>query len=283
MFTLFKSFRLTNVVSMLFLLIGFRVFYYHHFVQVGLANFNHNTIEFTLFVLSIGLITSAGYLVNDILDQKTDAINHPQKQLAFSNKKLWLLYFFINTLAILIIFALTISSTVRWILLLAIVLLFMYSYFFQKLPLIGNISIAFLAGLLPILYYYYDATTSPLLLQTVYLYAGIAFGITLLRELIKDKQDKQGDKIAGYKTIPILLSSRWFMVFFFGLSICFMIGYYWLIRVYSITIITQHKIWYLTYILFFLALFFTSKNKIDLASLCLKLVLFTGVLLLYFL
>ena len=93
---LLKSFRLLNVFSMLLLLVGLKVFNYHSFVQGGNYVFLRSTTAFIFFLMTVGLISIAGYLVNDIVDVEVDKINRPNKRLAFSKNILWGIYIFLN-------------------------------------------------------------------------------------------------------------------------------------------------------------------------------------------
>jgi 4-hydroxybenzoate polyprenyltransferase len=158
------------------------------------------------YLLGVVFIMSGGYLINDYFDYKTDSINKPNKP-HFANRNTYLILFSIlNVVAILIsLYCAEFKgfSSVPFVFTLAIALLWMYSYLLQVLPLIGNLTIAFLVILLYIpLKDGYESTA----LTNAFM--GLSFMITLARELIKDMEDKKGDKLAGYKTLPILVGDH---------------------------------------------------------------------------
>lgn len=149
--------------------------------------------------LAAALITAGGNVINDIFDIETDKIAHPDRVLVngtLSKKEAALFYNLLNAIAI--ILATGISIQVLLIALLSIILLFVYSKFLKKLPLIGNFVIAFLTGLAFI--YGGFVSNNPV---TAVIPAIFAFLINFIREVVKDIQDIEGDKSANLKTFPI--------------------------------------------------------------------------------
>lgn len=83
-------------------------------------------------------------------------------------------------------------------------LLWLYSNQLKRLPLVGNFTVALLTGAsIWIVGYYYQQ--SELLVLT---YAIFAFFLNLIREIIKDIEDRQGDRKHGCKTLPIVIGFR---------------------------------------------------------------------------
>jgi len=160
---------------------------------------NFNYLIAILAGLSAGFTASAGNIINDIFDLKIDKINRPDRPLPsgkLSNKEALALYFiflllsfimswFINLPAFLIVAATSF-------------LLFLYSKFLKRIPLAGNIVVAFLTGLVFI--YGGIAVENP---AAAIIPASFAFLINFIREIVKDIQDVKGDKNAGLKTFPI--------------------------------------------------------------------------------
>ena len=160
---------------------------------------------YMLFLSSICItfIMMYGNMLNDYLDMKSDMISHPSRPLP--QKKINLKY-----LRLSIVFCLTCSillsfyfnhNTFMFLLLIIIPLLTTYNFYFKGLPLIGNMIIA-------------------LLLSSVFLFIEIAltntinitiipsmfvFGLSLIREVVKDMHDIDGDKNKKFKTLPIVL------------------------------------------------------------------------------
>jgi 4-hydroxybenzoate polyprenyltransferase len=96
----------------------------------------------------------------------------------------------------------------------AILLLWFYSVRFKKSFLVGNILISLLVAWTIIIFFL--SKINPLDLvkgeeirqarfyQLCSLYAGFAFLSTMARELIKDIEDREGDRRHGCKTLPIV-------------------------------------------------------------------------------
>jgi len=154
---------------------------------------------YLLVPLSASLIAAAGNVINDIYDIETDRISHPERVLVLGNldiKRAWLLNFLLNTTAVFI--TLFISKTLLVIAVLTIVLLYFYSTHLQKLPLIGNITVAILTGAA----FLYGGVAVDNISSAI-IPAVFAIMINLIRELVKDTQDMEGDLKNGYQTFPI--------------------------------------------------------------------------------
>lgn len=87
-----------------------------------------------------------------------------------------------------------------------------YNLYFKKKIVIGNILIALLcAAALQI----FDIALDTNLI----LISGLIFTATLLRELVKDKEDEYPDKACGYKTLAIVSPQRYFCAILISLSL----------------------------------------------------------------
>ncbi|HMN23202.1 MAG TPA: geranylgeranylglycerol-phosphate geranylgeranyltransferase [Ignavibacteriaceae bacterium] len=172
-------------------------------VVVAILISAQHQIELTKIILvslSAALIAAAGNIVNDIYDIETDKVSHPNRVLAqglLSKKEAVFLYNFFNVIAI--ILASRISDYLIVIVLFTIILLYVYSAYLKKLPLVGNIVIAFITGLAFI--YGGFAADNP---NGAIVPAVFAFLINLIREIVKDIQDIEGDSKLSFKTFPIL-------------------------------------------------------------------------------
>lgn len=149
--------------------------------------------------LAASLTAAAGNIINDIFDIETDKISHPNRVLVkgfISRREAWALYFSLNIVSVII--ALYLSLTLFIVVLSAIFLLYIYSVSLKRLPLIGNITISFTTGLAFI--YGGLAADNPV---GAVIPAVFAFLINLIRELVKDIQDIDGDSKQNFKTFPI--------------------------------------------------------------------------------
>lgn len=157
--------------------------------------------------ISIGttLITAAGYIINDYYDVKIDVINRPQSvviERIISRKQAIIAHSVISTLALLI--GISVSIQLFVIFMLSTLLLWWYSNYLKKKPFWGNLSIASLSATsVLVMAVAYNKNTTPL-----YFYSTLIFTITLIREIIKDMEDLNGDKAYGCKTLPIVFGIR---------------------------------------------------------------------------
>lgn len=181
---------------------------------------------FGCFVLSLCLIAAGGNVINDYFDYRIDLINKPQKLvikkvIPFQNAMTGYLF--------LTIVGIVGGFLTGWLLgILKIgfffgfgaLVLYSYSKTFKRKLLIGNLMIAFL-GLLSILMLWVIeffalrnsagsfVSVYPSLLRINLIigsYALFAFLTTLVREIIKDIEDIEGDKANGCRTLPISTS-----------------------------------------------------------------------------
>src|SRR5690606_8625126 len=158
-----------------------------------------------LLILSTVLLTASGYMINDYYDIKIDYINKPDEVVVGKNIKrrtVMFLHTITNISGIGIGFLL--SPKIGLINFMAAFLLWIYSNSLKRLPFVGNVTVAFLTGLaIFIVGIFYNS--SMLLVST---YAIFAFFINLIREIIKDIEDRPGDRKHGSKTLPIVLGFR---------------------------------------------------------------------------
>lgn len=160
-----------------------------------------------LFVLTVStlMIAAGGYIINDYYDIKIDLINKPERVVI--GKSITRRY------AILFHTLLSLGGTFLGLFLswkIAVVnfasasVLWWYSNSLKRQPFIGNLVVALLTGvaiwLVDSLY-----KTGHFLIIT---YAGFAFFITLIREIIKDMEDLKGDQTFGCQTLPIVWGMR---------------------------------------------------------------------------
>ena len=152
-------------------------------------------------MLTISSIMAMGNILNDILDIIPDEFSHPNRPLPSKNlnineAKLFFLFFLITML---ISSSYLNSLAQKHIYFIVLPMLISYNFYFKKLPFIGNIIIASLLG-------YVFVFTEIVLVETyhiLYIPALLAFGLSLIREIIKDVQDYLGDKQHNINTLPV--------------------------------------------------------------------------------
>ena len=104
----------------------------------------YSLLKIILAGISAALIAGAGNVINDVIDLSSDKINHPKRPLPsgkITSPEAVIEYTLLTTVALLLsafinIIALVIVS-VTW------VLLFLYSYKLKRVPLVGNLTVAF--------------------------------------------------------------------------------------------------------------------------------------------
>jgi 4-hydroxybenzoate polyprenyltransferase len=230
-------FRLVRWPNLIFIAMTQSLFYF----CIILPSFNNgnppllNVLQpqdFFLLSLSSVLIAAAGYIINDYFDLNIDRINKPDKIVVEKIiKRRWAIiwHWVLSGTGILIGFYL--SWKLRNIFLgptnlLCVLLLWFYSTTFKKKLLIGNLLISFLtAWVIGVLYLAefrlhrfvdpaYHSTLSRIYKFTV-LYGAFAFIISLVREVVKDMEDLEGDAMYDCRTMPVvwgLNASKFFCV-----------------------------------------------------------------------
>src|SRR3954468_23739848 len=183
--------------------------------------------RFFLLVLSTVMIAAAGYIINDYFDVRIDKVNKPERLVIDKGIKRRVAmgaHTVINLLALGI--ALYVAWSIgSWRLALIHFLcaggLWFYSTTFKRQFLIGNIVIAAFTALVPLIVAVYELIPAyrrylpiqeDLSFRTIWNYvialSFFAFITTLLREIIKDIEDMEGDKEYGCRTMPIVIGVK---------------------------------------------------------------------------
>jgi 4-hydroxybenzoate polyprenyltransferase len=161
-----------------------------------------------IIVLTIGTcsIAAAGYLINDYFDVQRDALNNKTKEaLAFlrNNKLFWLIYILLNLVGLLA--AWMIQFKLIYIFVVIQLLLFVYSYSWKDLPILGNVTISTIVALAILLVRWVHPD---LKLNLLLFYSLFAFFSTWIREMIKDIEDFAGDSEVGSRNLIQLMGIK---------------------------------------------------------------------------
>lgn len=177
---------------------------------------------FAILVIGTVCITAGGYIINDYFDRKIDRINKPDEMIVGNHifPRQAMAYHIIFTLAGLICgvyVALRIGELYLSIVFFMVSgLLWFYSTTYKRQLLLGNIIVALLTALVPFIVllfelpllgreYGTDASAATKVLMTwVTGFAVFAFLLNLLREIVKDTEDLEGDRAYGKQTVPVL-------------------------------------------------------------------------------
>lgn len=225
---MFAFFRLIRWPNLFFIALTQLLFYYCIIIPSLPINYfsQQNALTPSLFYLLVAaslLIAAAGYIINDYFDINIDQVNKPAKMVVQKIiSRHWAIFFhLVITMAGLALSGYVGIKTSPVILVANIVcslLLWAYSTRFKKKLLSGNIIIAGLTAWTVLVLYF--ATNSMLFstsdissglvsgMSRIYkfaaLYAGFAFIISLIREVVKDMEDMLGDARYQCQTMPIV-------------------------------------------------------------------------------
>lgn len=193
--------------------------------------FQFTEFDFFLLVLSTVLIAAAGYIINDYFDVRIDQVNRPSTNLVgktIKRRVAMVCHMAFNIVGVLIGLWISWKYDVfragSFIFIAAPALLWFYSTSLKRQFLIGNLVIALLSGLIPLVGVIFELITIARSLQAADLsqevitrvqliipaffavaFSLFAFLVSLIREIIKDIEDYEGDMEYGCKTMPIVM------------------------------------------------------------------------------
>jgi 4-hydroxybenzoate polyprenyltransferase len=202
-------------------------------VGVVLSNGNGNTIpmtlqfpwyDFAMLVFATVCLTAGGYVINDYFDIKTDLINKGKVIVGTKvPRRLAMMWHnLLNIVGVALGFYISYVAGYIWLgafFLIVSGLLYFYSASYKRQFLIGNIIVALLTAMVPMLvvfyewpalykYYTVNAVTLPefnFILYWIGGFALFAFLSNLIREIIKDIEDFEGDIAYGRNTVPVVI------------------------------------------------------------------------------
>ena len=236
-------------------------------------------------------IALGGYLLNDLQDIEIDRINNKLKAINESNKKTYQIAsysafiiglafgFWASYLSVLSYFFAYLIATISLIL---------YAHLFSKYKFIGNLIISFLIALAILLAFYLEVHHQEFNRKyygfdelDMLIYAGIAFLLNWLRELIKDIEDIEGDKAKDRKSIPLMIGIN-ATAFIVGIILVFFMATFAYLAVQNtMTMESLYLIGLIMNALFILGFLFRAKKTSDYhtTSALIKLLMFLGLLL----
>ena len=215
--TVFYMLRLPNllIIALTFCMLRYLVFipvYSANSIVPGMGSLN-----FIIMVCATMIIAVAGYIINDYFDVTTDRVNKPEKQ--YIGKQVTTgtalaIVILMSCMAIGLSGWLSFSMKSMWpgiLLLTALVVAWWYATRLKRSFVWGNLAVACMsAGTLGMAWLLEwqvsDANAEAKLLVTkVVIAIGVfAFLLSLMREIVKDMEDVEGDKLGGCRSIPIV-------------------------------------------------------------------------------
>ena len=183
--------------------------------------------------LALMFIAAGGYVINDYFDVKIDRINRPDRVVVtrtVSRETAWRLSLVLSGVGVLI--GLVVSVLLRSLpmgVLFVLVpgLLWFYSAAYKRLFMVGNLLIALLAALVPLMVAMLNVaqlqlrfsdllpfTTLPRdLYAALGAFALFAFLLTWIREIVKDLEDVNGDRELECHSLPVVWGERGTKIF----------------------------------------------------------------------
>lgn len=259
--------------------------------------------DFFLLVLSTVLLTAGGYVINDYFDRKTDLVNHPDTVIVgLLIKRRWVIGFHIvfNAVAIISGFYLAFKIHAAYLSVLFLMgsgLLWFYSTTYKRQLIIGNFIVSVSTGMVPVLVLLFElpllsdrygsvldamGLNANVLVGWILGFAIFGFLISLIREIVKDTEDFEGDRAYGMQTLPIVIGIRGTKAVLFVLMGIFAIGLAYVYKMhlhFTITLIYLLLFQFIPLVILSILLYHAnSKKNYHRISTILKIMMITGVL-----
>ena len=263
------------------------------YVDLALSDFNY-----ILLVIATVCVAAGGYVINNIMDQETDEIAKPQNRVvgvSISETVAYNWYIGLTIVGVGIGFYLSnviYKPTFASMFILVATLLYMYATSFKQIPLLGNVVVALLLSTSIIIIGLFDILPAidadnrfrmkeafSILMD----YAIFAFIINLIREIVKDLEDMDGDYQSGINTLPITIGIPKTKI---------IVGILTVISIGMLAYYINSNLFELDYIIYYTMVFIIgpliyfgvklmnaeTKKQLHHLSLVLKIILFFGIL-----
>ncbi len=270
-------------------------------LKLNNLSFYFNECYFLTLVMSVAFIAAGGYVINDYFDRRTDYINHPDSVVVGTKIKRRVaitLHFVLNTIGVLSgIFVSVLSGYWMYgIIFIAIsIVLWFYSTVYKRKLLIGNFVISVFTAMVPFIVLLYEfphlfGTNITNINNIIYIVSGFsffAFITSMIREVLKDIEDYDGDAKTGCKTLPIVTSVQTakYVVLSFVLITMVSVAFVYFGYLSKLPFLQAYNPtkWYVLFmeclfiILFVKIIKANSKKDFHLASIFVKIIMLAGV------
>ena len=263
------------------------------YVDLALSDFNY-----ILLVIATVCVAAGGYVINNIMDQETDEIAKPHNRVvgfSISETVAYNWYIGLTIVGVGIGFYLSnviYKPTFASMFILVATLLYMYATSFKQIPLLGNVVVALLLSTSIIIIGLFDILPAidadnrfrmkeafSILMD----YVIFAFIINLIREIVKDLEDMDGDYQSGINTLPITIGIPKTKI---------IVGILTVISIGMLAYYINSNLFELDYIIYYTMVFIIgpliyfgvklmnaeTKKQLHHLSLVLKIILFFGIL-----
>lgn len=256
---------------------------------------------FMLAIINV-LLGAAGYVINDYYDRKIDVVNRPNTVLvgkSIPRRNAIIIHWVLNIIAIFL--AAYLSYKIRKPLVLIVYIMiagvfWLYSTTYKRQFLVGNIIVALGTAMIPLQVAYFEiimlnnhyaellivnSINFKAILIWIMAFATFAFLTNLIREIVKDIEDFEGDSNFGCQTLPVVigitgakLAAIFLSVITVGLLIMVYLKY--LGDIISMSYLSVTVVLPLLIVIVLLCKAKTVKNYHNISTI-IKIVMFTGI------
>ena len=289
-----KLIRYQNLLMLAFMQLVFRyLFLKQSYVDLALTDFNY-----ILLIFATVCIAAGGYVINNIMDQDTDEIAKPQNRVvgvSISETVAYNWYIGLTIVGVGIGFYLSnviYKPTFASMFILVATLLYMYATSFKQIPVLGNVVVALMLSTSIIIIGLFDILPAidadnrfrmKEAFDILMHYAIFAFIINLIREIVKDMEDTDGDYQSGINTLPITIGVQKTKI---------IVGVLTVISIGILAYYVNSNLFELDYVVYYAMILIvgpliyfgvkllnaTTKKEFHHLSLVLKIILFFGIL-----
>lgn len=262
-------------------------------IYLALTDFNY-----ILLIISTVCIAAGGYVINNIMDQDTDEIAKPQNRVvgvSISESVAYNWYIGLTIVGVGIGFYLSnviYKPTFASMFILVATLLYVYATNLKQIPVLGNIVVALLLSISIIIIALFDVfpatdETNRSRMGEIFSilidYAIFAFIINLIREMVKDMEDIDGDYQTGINTLPIAIGIQKTKIIVGTLTLVAIaiLAYYVKVNLFELDYVVYYTMILIVGPLIYFGVKLLNakqKNEFHHLSLVLKLVLFFGII-----
>lgn len=294
--------RWPNLLIMAVLMAGLRYLLILPQLELAELTLQNNLLNFIMLVYSVLAIAAGGYVINDILDLEIDSINKPESQIVgnqLSINAARKFYFFLTISGVItgIIIAFILHSFYLGVFFPAMAaLLYYYSKRYKGRLLTGNLVVAFASAMVLIVCWNVEFLslektdiqklesngTIRSISSLVFIYSFFAFMLSLIREIVKDMEDIDGDMKEGCATIPIVFGLKTARNIASGLIVLVILAIgWWQFSLFGQRMNYMSISLFFSQIIAFVTLYFLAnaenKNSLHKGSLFLKIWMLSGM------
>jgi 4-hydroxybenzoate polyprenyltransferase len=263
------------------------------YVDLALTDFNY-----ILLIIATVCIAAGGYVINNIMDQDTDEIAKPQNRVvgvSISETVAYNWYIGLTIVGVGIGFYLSnviYKPTFASMFILVATLLYMYATSFKQIPVLGNVVVALMLSTSIIIIGLFDILPAidvdnrfrmKEAFDILMHYAIFAFIINVIREIVKDMEDMDGDYQSGINSLPIAIGVQKTKI---------IVGVLTVISIGILAYYVNSNLFELDYVVYYAMILIvgpliyfgmkllnaTTKKEFHHLSLVLKIILFFGIL-----